>query len=101
MDKELSVKLTNSEINTLIILVENRVKFFRNELKKQDQLESYVNFCKEREQYYVDLYSKLLSVEKFKLEFQMSWQDDAMADQAESDALFEMGESEWKEMYKD
>lgn len=69
MDKELSVKLTNSEINTLIILVENRVKFFRNELKKQDQLESYVNFCKEREQYYVDLYSKLLSVEKFKLEF--------------------------------
>lgn len=31
----------------------------------------------------------------------MSWQDDAMSDQAESDALFEMGESEWKEMYKD
>ena len=31
----------------------------------------------------------------------MSWQDDAMANQAESDALFEMGESEWKEMYKD
>ena len=31
----------------------------------------------------------------------MSWQDDAMADQSESDALFEMGESEWKEMYKD
>ena len=31
----------------------------------------------------------------------MSWQDDAMADQAESDALFKMGEAEWKEMYKD
>lgn len=67
--KELTVKLTNSEINSLINLVENRVKFFRNELNKQDQLESYINFCKEREQYYVDLYSKLLSVEKLKLEF--------------------------------
>ena len=31
----------------------------------------------------------------------MSWQDDAMAEQEESDTLFEMGESEWKEMYKD
>ena len=31
----------------------------------------------------------------------MSQQDDAMAEQEESDALFEMGESEWKEMYKD
>lgn len=60
MDKELTVKLTNSEINSLINLVENRVKFFRNELHKQGQLESYINFCKEREEYYVDLYSKLL-----------------------------------------
>ena len=31
----------------------------------------------------------------------MSWQDDAMAEQEESDALFELGEAEWKEMYKD
>ena len=30
----------------------------------------------------------------------MSWQDDAMADQAEADALFNMGEAEWREMYK-
>ena len=69
MNKELTVKLTNNEINSLIRLVSNRISFFRNELKKQDQLESYVNFCKEREQYYVDLYSKLLSVENLKLEF--------------------------------
>ena len=62
MNKELTVKLTNSEINSLARLVSNRISFFRNELKKQDQLESYVNFCKEREEYYVDLYSKLLSV---------------------------------------
>lgn len=69
MNKELTVKLTNSEINSLTRLVSNRISFFRNELKKQDQLESYANFCKEREQYYVDLYSKLLSVENLKLEF--------------------------------
>lgn len=69
MDKELTVKLTNSEINSLISLVSNRVKFFRNELKKQGQVESYVNFCTECEKYYVDLYSKLLSVKNLKLEF--------------------------------
>lgn len=69
MCKELTVKLTNNEINSLISLVSNRVSFFRNELKKQGQMESYVNFCTEMENYYVDLYSKLLSVEKLKLEF--------------------------------
>lgn len=46
MNKELTVKLTNSEINSLTRLVSNRISFFRNELKKQDQLESYVNFVK-------------------------------------------------------
>ncbi len=29
----------------------------------------------------------------------MSWQDDIMAEQEEADALFWMGEAEWKEMY--
>lgn len=29
----------------------------------------------------------------------MSWQDDVMAEQEESDALWDMGEAEWKEMY--
>lgn len=29
----------------------------------------------------------------------MSWQDDAMIEQEEADALFYMGEAEWKEMY--
>ena len=61
MDKELTVKLTNSEIISLINIVKNKLLFFRNELKKQGQLESYIDFCKEREEYYVDLYSKLLS----------------------------------------
>ena len=31
----------------------------------------------------------------------MSWQDDAMIDQEEADALFYMGEAEWREMYRD
>ena len=29
----------------------------------------------------------------------MSWQGDLMAEQEEADALFWMGEAEWKEMY--
>lgn len=28
----------------------------------------------------------------------MSWQDDAMIEQEQADALFEMGEAEWREM---
>lgn len=28
----------------------------------------------------------------------MSWQDDAMIEQEQADALFEMGEAEWKEL---
>lgn len=31
----------------------------------------------------------------------MSWQDDAMAEQEYADALFEMGEAEWREMRED
>lgn len=31
----------------------------------------------------------------------MSWQDDAMIEQEIADALWEMGEAEWREMYKD
>lgn len=31
----------------------------------------------------------------------MSWQDDAMAEQDEADALFYMGEAEWRDLYKD
>lgn len=31
----------------------------------------------------------------------MSWQDDAMAEQEVADALFEMGEAEWRDMYFD
>lgn len=31
----------------------------------------------------------------------MSWQDDAMIEQEEADALFYMGEAEWREMYRD
>lgn len=31
----------------------------------------------------------------------MSWQDDAMIEQERADALFEMGEAEWRDMYKD
>ena len=31
----------------------------------------------------------------------MSWQDDAMIEQEKADALFEMGEAEWRDMYKD
>lgn len=31
----------------------------------------------------------------------MSWQDDAMAEQDEADALFYMGEAEWRDMYKE
>ena len=29
----------------------------------------------------------------------MSWQDDVMAEQEEADALFYMGEAEWKDIY--
>lgn len=29
----------------------------------------------------------------------MSWQDDIMAEQEEADALWYMGEAEWREMY--
>lgn len=28
----------------------------------------------------------------------MSWQDDAMIEQERADALFEMGEAEWREL---
>ena len=31
----------------------------------------------------------------------MSWQDDAMAEQDCADALFGMGEAEWRDMYQD
>ncbi len=31
----------------------------------------------------------------------MSWQDDAMIEQDMSDALWNMGEAEWRDMYKD
>lgn len=31
----------------------------------------------------------------------MSWQDDAMIEQEQADALFEMGEAEWRDMYFD
>lgn len=30
----------------------------------------------------------------------MSWQDDVMAEQEESDALLDMGEAEWRETYR-
>ena len=65
----INIKLSKSECATLVGLVHSRVNFFWNELKKQGQLESYIDFCKEREEYYTDLYSKLLSVENLKLEF--------------------------------
>lgn len=31
----------------------------------------------------------------------MSWQDDAMVEQEIADALYEMGEAEWRDMYFD
>ena len=31
----------------------------------------------------------------------MSWQDDAMIEQERADALFGMGEAEWKELNKE
>ena len=31
----------------------------------------------------------------------MSWQDDIMAEQEAADALYYMGEAEWREMYGD
>ncbi len=31
----------------------------------------------------------------------MSWQTDALAEQEVADALWEMGEAEWREMYFD
>ena len=31
----------------------------------------------------------------------MSWQDDAMTDQEMANALFNMGEAEWRDMMKD
>lgn len=31
----------------------------------------------------------------------MSWQDDVMAEQEYADALFEMGEAEWRDMMED
>ena len=30
----------------------------------------------------------------------MSWQDDVMIEQDCADALYDMGEAEWKDMYK-
>lgn len=31
----------------------------------------------------------------------MSWQDDAMIEQEQADALWDMGEAEWRDLYKD
>lgn len=31
----------------------------------------------------------------------MRWQDDVMIEQEQADALFYMGEAEWRDLYKD
>lgn len=31
----------------------------------------------------------------------MSWQDDAMIEQEQADALYEMGEAEWRDLYEE
>lgn len=31
----------------------------------------------------------------------MSWQDDAMIEQEQADALWDMGEAEWRDMHED
>lgn len=31
----------------------------------------------------------------------MSWQDDVMAEQEAADALYEMGEAEWRDLYEE
>lgn len=31
----------------------------------------------------------------------MSWQDDAMIEQEQADALFDMGEAEWRDFFED
>lgn len=31
----------------------------------------------------------------------MSWQDDTMIEQEKADALYEMGEAEWRDLYGD
>lgn len=31
----------------------------------------------------------------------MNWQDDVMIEQEQADALYEMGEAEWRDMFKE
>ena len=56
----INIKLSKSECATLVGLVNARVKFFKNELKKKEQAESYVDFCKGQLDYYSMLQGKLI-----------------------------------------
>ena len=62
MDNEpiINIKLSKSECATLVGLVHSRVNFFKNELKKKGQAESYVDFCKGQLDYYSQLQGKLI-----------------------------------------
>lgn len=56
----ININLSKEEGATLIGLVHDRVRFFKNELKKKGQAESYVEFCKGRLDYYSELEGKLV-----------------------------------------
>ena len=61
MEKEYIAKLTELEIATIVGLLSERVRFFKNELKKPrtNLANNYPDFCNRRIKYYESLISKV------------------------------------------
>ena len=57
MNNQIPIKLTFTEIGTLSGMVEQKIQFFKNELKKQPTVD-YKNFCVTRIAYYENILDK-------------------------------------------
>lgn len=55
----ININLSEVECATLIGLLHTRINFYSNELKKSGQISGYVDFCKNRLEYYQQLNGKL------------------------------------------
>ena len=57
----ININLSEVECATLIGLLHTRINFYTNELKKGGQVSGYVDFCKNRLEYYQQLSDKLVA----------------------------------------
>lgn len=58
----ININLSEVECATLIGLLQTRINFYTNELKKCGQVSEYVDFCKNTLEYYQQLNGKLSKV---------------------------------------